>query len=86
MVMHYSIPLNITFFSSDNFCKVIAPQPLLINTDNVKTPNLMLKMKLFWLIFHGKFEQKTKKPFFLQIQLKLQNIKQAIVLNNMFSQ
>ena len=59
MVMHYSFPLNNT--SSDNFWKVIAPQPLLINTDNVKTPNLMLKMKLFWLIFHGQFEQKTQQ-------------------------
>ena len=46
---------------------------------------LMLKMKIFWLIFRGKFEQKTQKSICLQNQWKLKNINKAIVVKNMIS-
>ena len=46
----------------------------------------MLKMKFFWLIFRGKFEQKIQKSIFLQNQWKLKNIKKAIVVKNIISQ
>ena len=44
----------------------------------------MLKMKIFLLIFRGKFEQKTQKSVCLQNQWKLKNIKKAIVVNILF--
>ena len=50
-----------------------------------KTLMLMLKMKFFWLIFRGKFEQKTQKSICLQNQWKLKNINKAIVVKNIIS-
>ena len=47
---------------------------------------LMLKMKFFWLIFCGKFKQKTQKSICLQNQWKSKNIKKAIVVKNIISQ
>ena len=46
----------------------------------------MLKMKIFWLIFRGKFEQKTQKSIFLKNQWKLKNIKKAIVVKNIIAE
>ena len=46
----------------------------------------MLKMKFFWLIFRGKFEQKTQKSIFLKNQWKLKNIKKAIVVKNIIAE
>ena len=46
----------------------------------------MLKMKIFWLIFRGKFEQKTQKSIFLKNQWKLKNIKEAIVVKNIIAE
>ena len=51
-----------------------------------KTPILMLKMKFFWLIFRGKFEQKTQKSIFLKNQWRLKNIKKAMVVKNIIAE
>ena len=51
-----------------------------------KTPILMLKMKIFWLIFRGKFEQKTQKSIFLKNQWRLKNIKKAMVVKNIIAE
>ena len=42
-----------------------------------KTPILMLKMKFFWLIFRGKFEQKTQKSIFSQESVKTKEHKES---------
>ena len=47
---------------------------------------LMLKMKIFWLIFCGKFEQKTQKSIFLKNQWRLKNIKKAMVVKNIIAE
>ena len=47
-------------------------------------PNADVENENFWLIFHGKFEQKTQKSVCLQNQWKLKNIKKAIVVNILF--
>ena len=46
----------------------------------------MLKMKFFWLIFRGKFEQKTQKSIFLKNQWRLKNIKKAMVVKNIIAE
>ena len=46
----------------------------------------MLKMKIFWLIFRGKFEQKTQKSIFLKNQWRLKNIKKAMVVKNIIAE
>ena len=51
-----------------------------------KTPILMLKMKFFWLIFRGKFEQKTQNSIFLKNQWRLKNIKKAMVVKNIIAE
>ena len=51
-----------------------------------KTPILMLKIKFFWLIFRGKFEQKTQKSIFLKNQWRLKNIKKAMVVKNIIAE
>lgn len=51
-----------------------------------KTPILMLKMKFFWLIFRGKFEQKTQKSISFKNQWRLKNIKKAMVVKNIIAE
>ena len=51
-----------------------------------KTPILMLKMTFFWLLFRGKFEQKTQKSIFLKNQWRLKNIKKAMVVKNIIAE
>ena len=46
----------------------------------------MLKMKIFWLIFRGKFEQKTQKSIFLKNQWRQKNIKKAMVVKNIIAE
>ena len=51
-----------------------------------KTPILMLKMTFFWLLFRGKFEQKTQNSIFLKNQWRLKNIKKAMVVKNIIAE
>ena len=51
-----------------------------------KTPILMLKMKFFWLIFRGKFEQKTQNSIFLKNHWRLKNIKKAMIVKNIIAE
>ena len=51
-----------------------------------KTPILMLKMKFFWLIFRGKFEQKTQKSISFKNQWRLKNKKKAMVVKNIIAE
>ena len=46
----------------------------------------MLKMKFFWLIFRGKFEQKTQNSIFLKNQWRLKNIKKAMVVKKIIAE
>ena len=50
-----------------------------------KTPILMLKMTFFWLLFRGKFEQKTQKSISFKNQWRLKNIKKAMVVKNIIA-
>ena len=51
-----------------------------------KTPILMLKMTFFWLLFRGKFEQKTQKSISFKNQWRLKNIKKAMVVKNIIAE
>ena len=51
-----------------------------------KTPILMLKMTFFWLLFCGKFEQKTQKSISFKNQWRLKNIKKAMVVKNIIAE
>ena len=51
----------------------------------VLDPNSNVEYEMSWLIFRGKFEQKTQNLIFLQNQWKLKNIKKAIVVKNIIS-
>ena len=46
----------------------------------------MSNMNFFWLIFRGKFEQKTQKSIFLKNQWRLKNIKKAMVVKNIIAE
>ena len=51
-----------------------------------KTPILMLKITFFWLLFCGKFEQKTQKSISFKNQWRLKNIKKAMVVKNIIAE
>ena len=46
----------------------------------------MLKMTFFWLLFRGKFEQKTQKSISFKNQWRLKNIKKAMVVKNIIAE
>ena len=46
----------------------------------------MLKMTFFWLLFRGKFEQKTQKSISFKNQWRLKNIKKTMVVKNIIAE
>ena len=46
----------------------------------------MLKMTFFWLLFRGKFEQKTQKSISFKNQWRLKNIKKAMIVKNIIAE
>ena len=56
------------------------------NKNYVLDPNSDVENEFFWLIFCGKFEQKTQKSIFLKNQWRLKNIKKAMVVKNIIAE